>query len=586
MATTFYYNDRSPTTVTDSTITSSSRAAGTTLTLTSVDIGTEVTSIGDFAFQDCTGLTSIIIPSSVTSIRQYAFYNCGLTSITIPNSVTSLGYAAFISCDNLTSAIIGNGITTFRAGFALCSNLSNVSLPNTLIELGNDAFSGCTNLANIALPKNLNTIKNNAFYSCTKLNNITIPSKVTTIENLAFYFCTDLTRINFLGTPPTLGSDVFTLTNAGLKIYRYSTKSGWSSTFGGKDVLLIDVPIKGLRTFGFSGLSLGKISIKKQNLGGGKITSNENYILNSKFDADNQYPIADGSLFFDSNDSTIGNCNEIGVCTILTNYTHNSPLFYEGGFNYHTFANRTFHEINAPYNILPIGHPIQPRLLKMFGAGTKFGRNDNLINQLKTITNTTSFSPNFDQSWAKYGVEQIVSIPSWATKVVYGVKYLAKNDDLFRDNNFAGLKLNFRLPLYAPIDPAYRNYVNVHLIRRSTASEVDTLESLYGSNAYLYFDADSSSNAMGQWLGQYVTKVKVRKRSSTIIDANTDSFIKIKDTVDIPTFSSSSAQPDFGNGRPGSVSLEMFFAEWNTNMNDDQVPSGSIYFYEPFIYFV
>ena len=328
-----------------------------------------------------------------------------------------------------------------------------------------------------------------------------------------------------------------------------------------------------------------RLSIKKQNLGGGTIKTNKNYILNSKFDADNQYPIADANVFFDSNYPFMGNCNDLGVCTILgNNYTHNSPLFYEGGFNnYHTFANRTFHEINAPYDILPIGHPIQPRLLKMFGAGSKFGRADNLTNYLKTITNTTSFSPSDAESWTKYGVEQVLSIPSWATKVVYGVKYLAKSDDLFRENNFAGLKLNFRTS-YS--DASDRNYVNIHLIRRSTASAVDTLESLYGSNVYLFFDANSSSNAMCQWLGPQVSRVKIRKRSSTIIDSNTNQFIKIEDTIDIPTFSSSGGEPDFGNSRPEFLSLEMFFAEWVSYLNDDLVSSGSIYFYEPFIYFV
>jgi hypothetical protein len=331
------------------------------------------------------------------------------------------------------------------------------------------------------------------------------------------------------------------------------------------------------------------ISIEKQNTGAGKVISNYNYILNSQFNADNQYPIADGTRFFDNNYYLQGNCGGEDTCTILTNYRHNSPLLYEPGeFEYRTIANRTFHEINAPYNVLPIGHPIQPRLLKMFGVGSKFGRPQNI----KTIINTASYSvtPPDYTSWTKYGVEQIVKIPSWATKVVYGVKYLAKSDDLFRENNFGGLKLNFRL-LDSPFSliTAYRNYVNVHLIRRSTAASVDILESLYGSNIYSYFNTSYSTAASNQWLGSNIGTVKVRKRSSTIIDANTDSFIKIKDTIDIPTFSSSSDAPDLGNGRPDTVSLEMFFAEfvdYFVNSGPNETPSGSIYFYEPFIYFV
>ena len=58
-----------------------------------------VTSIGDYAFMECFGLTSVTIPNSVTSIGDYAFYYCnGLTSVTIPNSVESIGNDAFYGC--------------------------------------------------------------------------------------------------------------------------------------------------------------------------------------------------------------------------------------------------------------------------------------------------------------------------------------------------------------------------------------------------------------------------------------------------------------------------------------------------------
>jgi hypothetical protein len=97
--------------------------------ITMVVIGDGVTTIGNYAFDDCYKLTSVTIPNSVTSIGKYAFFGCsGLTSVTIPNSVTSIGSSAFSECRSLTSVTIPNSVTSIRdMAFRDCSGLTSVT---------------------------------------------------------------------------------------------------------------------------------------------------------------------------------------------------------------------------------------------------------------------------------------------------------------------------------------------------------------------------------------------------------------------------------------------------------------------------
>ena len=104
-----------------------------------------VTSIGNYAFDQCSGLTSVTIPNSVTSIGDYAFDGCtGLTSVTIPNSVTSIGDDAFRSCRGLTSVTIPNSVTSIgNFVFQYCSGLTSVTIPNSVTSIGYAAFESC-----------------------------------------------------------------------------------------------------------------------------------------------------------------------------------------------------------------------------------------------------------------------------------------------------------------------------------------------------------------------------------------------------------------------------------------------------------
>ena len=97
-----------------------------------VTIPNTVTSIGAWAFWDCSGLTSVTVPNSVTSIGAGAFYGCsGLASLTIGNSVTSIGERAFYGCSSLTeiNCLSATAPTLGNYAFGQVDNTIPVNIP-------------------------------------------------------------------------------------------------------------------------------------------------------------------------------------------------------------------------------------------------------------------------------------------------------------------------------------------------------------------------------------------------------------------------------------------------------------------------
>ncbi|MBE6292136.1 MAG: leucine-rich repeat domain-containing protein [Bacteroidales bacterium] len=159
-------------------------------TVTYGGVAYSVTSIGEYAFRECTSLTAITLPESLTSIGDYAFRSCSsLTSITIPESVTRIGYASFYGCSSLTSITIPESVTSIEND-AFDGTAWYDSLPDGLVYIGKMLYEYKGTMpanTSIEVKEGIVSISPYAFYNCSSLTAITIPESVTSIGKYAFY---------------------------------------------------------------------------------------------------------------------------------------------------------------------------------------------------------------------------------------------------------------------------------------------------------------------------------------------------------------------------------------------------------------
>ena len=172
--------------------------------------------ICEYAFEDCSSLSSVVIPSSVTSIAKGAFKGCkSLSSINIPDSVTSIGDGAFKDCESLTSINLPESVVSIgESAFEDCKNLSSINIPNSVTSIGENAFEDCESLTSISIPNGVTSIETGTFDGCVSLTSISIPSSVTSIRIAAFAACKSLTSINIPSSVFSIWSRAFAYCNS------------------------------------------------------------------------------------------------------------------------------------------------------------------------------------------------------------------------------------------------------------------------------------------------------------------------------------------------------------------------------------
>lgn len=176
-----------------------------------VVLSSGLTSIGNYAFYECTKLASVTLPGGVTAIGSSAFQKCSaLKSVFIPTGVTSIGASAFDGCSQLTSVSIPQGVTAIASStFSGCAALTSVSIPAGVTSIGSSAFSGCSSLVSISLPGSTTAIGRSAFYNCSSLESLSIPQGVTSIEGYTFYGCTSLRQVSIPDGVTSIGDWTF-----------------------------------------------------------------------------------------------------------------------------------------------------------------------------------------------------------------------------------------------------------------------------------------------------------------------------------------------------------------------------------------
>lgn len=181
-----------------------------------------IDSIGNWAFVNCEGITSVVIPEGIVSIGRGSLNTCvNMTQVSFPNSLTKIGWASFLGCESLQNVVVPNNVVSIEGyAFKNCYEMESITFGDSLKEIGSWSFTSCTSLKKIVFGNNLQKIGDIAFGYDSSLTSIEIPASVISIGEVAFYDCTGLNSIIcHATTPPTLGENVFYNVDKNIPLY-------------------------------------------------------------------------------------------------------------------------------------------------------------------------------------------------------------------------------------------------------------------------------------------------------------------------------------------------------------------------------
>lgn len=174
--------------------------------LVSVTLHTGLILIDYYAFDNCSLLNSITIPTTVNTIGNSAFSNCQLSSFNVPSSVTSIGDYAFLGSKAIITVDANNSTYSSADGILFDKNKTQLiyvpytktgayEIPPKVTDIRSYAFYNCSGLTSVKIPTSVTTIEEWAFESCSGLTSILIPSSVSAINSYTFSGCSSLTSI-------------------------------------------------------------------------------------------------------------------------------------------------------------------------------------------------------------------------------------------------------------------------------------------------------------------------------------------------------------------------------------------------------